>query len=261
MDLSRRALPRPCFQPIGLSLALALPFAALGCSDRALTGDADDETGGTNGGTETETEAGPEPDPSDTGEPEPDPSDTDEPEPTDCEAACADLDGGTCLTFEHCLETCASESPGWTAEIAEAFATCVAEDPLCFSSLASCLLAQLHPAGTEYPLHLTGVGFEAHEGRTIHVLHDPDVEPAFGGTATIVAGGFAFEWLEPVWAHAESGPLLLVWVDVDADGLCTAADLAGFVSLEWNADLLAPEYAAELTPPAEANQFVCGILP
>jgi hypothetical protein len=258
MDFSQPRLRSPRVHALPLSLALGLPFT-VGCSDRTFASH-DDEAEASDDGAESATSDQPEPsdtaepEPSDTGEPEP------EPEPFDCQAACANPAQGSCVMGEPCLELCANESPGWSAAIAEAFATCVATDPLCFNSLANCLLGGLHPTGTEHPLRLTGVGFEAYDGLTFLVLHDPDFPPAFGGAATIVDGGFEFEWLEPVPA-TEYGPLLVFWVDVDGDETCNIADLTGFVSLGWNGDLLAPEYTAELVPPSDPSLFACTLLP
>ena len=254
------------YRPL-LLLGLLVPLASTGCSVRVLVDDdgseteAETETGLDPSDTETETG----PDPSDTegetGEPETGDPETGDPEPADCASLCAAPVEGSCLLVDACVSECEAKTPGWPPELVEAFATCVATDPVCFVSMDSCMLGQLHPEGTPFDIHLAGFEFDAYEGAAVHAYHDSSPNPIFGGSSTIVAGEFEFDWTEAVWANAESGIWIAVWVDVDADEQCTAADLASMVTLDWNGDLLDPAWYGEHTPPAETNEFVCGLVP
>lgn len=179
-----------------------------------------------------------------------------------CEEACAVTLEGSCLSPSACEEYCQAESGNWPAGVAEAFAKCAAENPLCFVSVEGCILSVLHPPGSNNTARLKGTGFQAYDGKVVRVWHDPDAGVAFGGEVVISGGEFAFEWTEPFQAWDGNGSLLLLYIDMDASGTCGAeADVTHSVSLAWTGDYLYPAYEAVLTPPLNDADFVCGFAP
>ncbi len=242
-------------------ISLLPPIALAACSwsnDRTFDGG---EDAGEDAGEDDTSDEGDSSD--DSGDTDPDAGTTGEPEPEpfDCVMACTTLADGGCLTPDACVETCFGESPDWSEELRDAFTTCVATDPLCFTTLDQCLAQAIHPEGTEFPLAFRGIGFDAFEGMTIFVWHDPDAPASFGGSAPIVDGTFDFDWVEPVPVSTSGGPLLLWYVDVDGDASCSAADLKGSSILGWNQDLQEPAFSLEIEPPATSADFVCDFVP
>ena len=179
-----------------------------------------------------------------------------------CEEACVVTAEGSCLLPPACEEYCEAESGGWPAGVAEAFATCAAENPLCFESVDGCILSELHPPGSNKTARLKGTGFQAYDGEVVRAWHDPETGVPFGGEAVISGGEFAFEWTAPFQTWDKNGPLLLLYIDLDGSGTCGAeADLTHSVGLAWNGDYLAPVYEAVLTPPLSDADFVCDFTP
>ncbi len=248
-------------------LATSICLAPTACVDRVGL-DAGSETDATEDGgsdeigsetSETETS---ETGTSETGTSETETSDTGELPAGFCADACATTSPDGCFTTQACLEVCAAESPSWTEAVGEAFALCAAENPLCFETLDGCMLAQLNPEGTPLTIRVEGAGFEALDGAVIRIWHDPQAQPAFADEAVIRAGVFAFEWQEPVYVFDTNGPLMLLYIDVDDDGTCTAdVDPTAAVNTVWNGDLLAPAFESVLTAPLQPAAFVCEFLP
>jgi hypothetical protein len=179
-----------------------------------------------------------------------------------CSEACAVTSEDGCFATSDCMTTCEAGSPDWTAEVREAFVGCAAENPLCFESIEGCLLTTLHPPGAPRTVRLQGSGLDAFEGVVVRVWHDPGTGAPFGAEAPITDGAFSFEWTEPLSLFDTGGPLLLAYLDLDADGACDAElDLTASVSTAWNGDLLDPVYEALLTPPLADPGFVCDFVP
>lgn len=179
-----------------------------------------------------------------------------------CEEACAVTAASGCLTPSACEEYCQTESAGWSAEVAEAFAKCAAENPLCFESVEGCILTELHPPGSNNVARLKGTGFQAYDNEVVRVWHDPETGVPFGGEAVISGGQFAFEWTAPFQTWDKSGPLLLLYIDLGGSGACDAAtDLTHSVVLTWNGDYLDAAYEAVLAPPLSDADFVCDFEP
>ncbi|MBK8256744.1 MAG: hypothetical protein IPK82_29240 [Polyangiaceae bacterium] len=179
-----------------------------------------------------------------------------------CNDACAVTSQGGCLSTPDCELYCDAASTGWTAAEGEAFATCVAENPLCFESVEGCMLTQLHPPGSDNTARLKGTGFQEYNGKVLRVWHDPGTGVMFGGEQVISGGEFAFEWSEPFSVWDSGGPLLLLYIDMDNNGACYAgADITGTVNPVWNGDYLNPVYEATLMPPLNDPDFVCDFTP
>jgi hypothetical protein len=179
-----------------------------------------------------------------------------------CAETCAAPAADGCFTTEACTADCLARAGDWPAELQEAFAGCVAENPLCFETMDNCMLNELHPAGGIHPVQLEGSGFDNQEGLVIHVWHDPDLPAQFGGEAVIAQGAFSFAWEEAVYVSDTTTSLLLFFIDVDGDQRCSAAnDLTGTASPAWNGDFLDPAFAASVAPPLTEAPFVCDFLP
>ncbi|HNC98122.1 MAG TPA: hypothetical protein PKW90_18465 [Myxococcota bacterium] len=179
-----------------------------------------------------------------------------------CAETCASPSVGGCFTTEACTAECLARVGDWPTELQGAFASCVAENPLCYETLDGCMLNQLHPTGSTHPLQLQGSGLHSQEGLVIHVWHDPDLPVQFGGEAVITGGAFSFAWEEAVYVSDTTTSLLLFFIDVDGDQRCTpAADLTGTASPAWNGDFLNPSFSASVAPPLSDPDFVCDFLP
>ncbi len=181
----------------------------------------------------------------------------------ECEQACAVLVEGSCYTSETCLDACEQGfGEAWTPALADAFATCMADNPLCFESIEGCMLSTLYPAGSETLARVRGSGFGAHEGATVHVWHDPDVPPDVVSETTVVEGAFELEWIDAWPMFDGSGPLFLLYVDVDANDVCEpGVDVTASVITQWNGSFAAPVFEAELVAPVAPSDFVCSSLP
>lgn len=176
-----------------------------------------------------------------------------------CEQACSATHEMGCLTTADCRAYCEAESGGWPTEVRAAFATCAAENPLCYQSIEGCLLGELHSPGSRLTVRLRVSGLAEHVGRTLRVWHDPGTPPGFGSEIVLDTGELELEWTEPV---DTAGPLLLAYVDVDGDGECLASvDETSSLNTTWNGDLLAPVYEAVLAPPLRDPDFVCNYAP
>lgn len=78
------------------------------------------------------------------------------------------------------------------------------------------------PFGDMFDMNITGIGFDAHEGQTVHLLTRTVNNGAiFGSGAALVAGGgFAFHLRKGFQRFSYQE--VLFFVDVDGDGTCTA---------------------------------------
>lgn len=179
-----------------------------------------------------------------------------------CADACVKTADGTCFSTTDCTAYCDSHAPDWTPGIGAAFATCAAENPLCFESVEGCLLGELHPAGSKVTVRLDGSGLDAYDGKLLKVWNDPGTGVPFGGEVVLAGGQFSFEWVEPVPASDSGGALLLLYIDMDADKACNpAVDITASLVTAWNGDYLAPVFSATLTPPLSDPDFVCDFVP
>lgn len=180
----------------------------------------------------------------------------------DCAQACSPVAEGSCLTMEDCMGYCSEVLPLWPESVSSAFAACVADNPLCYQTMDDCIFGLLHPAGTVHSILIAGAGFDAFEGKTLRIWHDPGLDIPFGGEQTISGGGFDFAWNVAVPAGAQGGPLLLFYIDMDANGACEAAtDVTGAVTPEWNGDFISPVFSSTLTTPLQDPDFVCQFQP
>jgi hypothetical protein len=175
-----------------------------------------------------------------------------------CQAACASTTEGSCFSTPVCSSYCEVNAPDWTVEIGAAFASCAAENPLCFETVEGCLLSELHPVGSLHTVRVDGSGFGAYDGKVLRVWHDPGAAPSFGGEVVIAGGTFSFEWEEAIHPFDTGGPLLLFYVDLDGDDACTASvDVTASEYPAWNGDLVDPVFELVLAAPLDDPDFVC----
>ncbi len=177
----------------------------------------------------------------------------DDVDPGFCDESCSARGPDGCLSLERCVSHCTTHVGGWAAPVRDAFAACVADDPLCFITVEGCMLGQLGPEGRS--VRVQGYEFHAHEGRAVSVRSaSGDLE----GTSTIVSGAFTFEWVRAVETFDQAGPLMLTYIDVDDDGACVAAlDVTAAEEALWNGSFDFVEFALTLTPPLDDPDFVC----
>lgn len=198
------------------------------------------------------------------GEPEGSPSDAAvaDATPEFCTTACQKTADDTCFSTATCTAYCQDKSGAWPPPVRGAFAACAAKNPLCYQTMDDCMLSALFPGGVAKSIQLRAQGFDANDGKVVHVWYDPGASTLFGGTATIAGGSFAFDWQKPVETLGTIGPLLLLYIDVDGNGLCDpSADLTGSQEGTWNADFVSPVWTVDLASPLVAAPFVCQSMP
>jgi len=82
-----------------------------------------------------------------------------------------------------------------------------------------------------HDLHITGSGFEAHEGQTIHLMTSSPYNGLVRGAGQAPISGGAFSFLFPKGFERTTYQDVFWFVDVDGDGRCTsAADDTGYLS-------------------------------
>jgi len=179
-----------------------------------------------------------------------------------CEQTCAARMADSCIDEAACRGRCEAEAAGWSEPVRDAFATCIAENPLCFETTERCMLAALHPPPSLHPLRVRGSGLAELEGRTVRVWTDPDRVPMGRAEARIVDGGFEVDLGRSVAAAMGEETLLLAYIDVDGDGRCSSsADLTAALYGTWNGDLVAPAFEVQVSPPLADPDFVCALAP
>lgn len=179
-----------------------------------------------------------------------------------CQDACAATADGSCFSPRDCGAYCEANASEWSAEIGAAFASCAAENPLCFETVEGCLLHELHPVGSLHTVRVEGSGFDAYDGKVLRAWHDPGAAPSFAGEVRISGGAFSFEWEEAIVPSDTAGTLLLFFVDVDGDDACTAsADVTAAEYPAWNGDLVDPVFELVLAAPLGDPDFVCDYEP
>ena len=180
-----------------------------------------------------------------------------------CEGACSVTppDGG-CLDQPTCLEFCQTKGSQWPINVQDSFSTCVATNPLCFESIEGCMLTELYPQGSLKHLRVSANGFDQFNGLTVIAFSDPEVSASFGGQTVIQNGSFGFDWVADINTFDQTGGLVMLYIDMDADGQCTAAlDITHSESAHWNGSFLDPIYEITLNPPLLDADFVCQYAP
>jgi hypothetical protein len=150
-----------------------------------------------------------------------------------CEARVVNL-GSDRLCFEggpDCSETCI-RAEYWMQPFRETALVCLAEDYLCYESLADCTLRRSPDQGLELQLQIVGDGWQAYDGVEVRAAQRPGnapVERSFvPEPARAQVGDGGFELSISVWAQAYGG-LAIVWFDLNGDGQCGVGDMAGQV--------------------------------
>lgn len=188
--------------------------------------------------------------------------------PDYCAKTCATAAADSCLRMDvppagDCMAYCSVHMGGWTPSVGEAFAACVANEPLCFEKLDDCILRKRYPDGVTAPVTCTVSGLDAYNGKTLRVWHDPGKANPFGQDQLISGGQVALSWSVPLKFLNSEGVLLLMYVDVDGDGQCSAAkDLTHSGYATWTGDIRAPAFSLTVMA-AQMNDaaFVCGVAP
>jgi len=179
-----------------------------------------------------------------------------------CEEACAAPLADGCFDRASCQAACEAEAAGWSEPVRAVFATCAAEDPLCFRSLEDCMLEALHPTPELHPLRVRGSDLGELEGRTVHLWTDPGRVPTIRASALIIDGGFELDFGRAVVASLGEETLMLLYVDVNGDDVCTSSiDLTAALYGTWNGDLVEPSFEVQVSPPLADPDFVCALAP
>lgn len=173
----------------------------------------------------------------------------------DCDAACASTADGACLDTASCKQACLAGAPGWNEAVTAAFTACVTGVPLCYQTLDDCMLGKLYPDPVVQPASLSGKGFDAYEGHTVHAgLEMPGGEIVVASAQTVSGGSFAFSWAEKM--SISGAGLMLYYIDLDESGSCALpGDAAGSTFAERSPGFGVPSWTAEVTPPPNPADF------
>ncbi len=99
-----------------------------------------------------------------------------------------------------------------------------------------------------------GTGLENYEGRSVRVT----IDAAAVDTTTVVSDGAFSVELTNLEAWDTSGPLALLYIDADGNGVCTPeADVPISQNLSWNGDFDEPIYHLLITTPFNTSEWVC----
>jgi hypothetical protein len=181
----------------------------------------------------------------------------------DFDALCAVVLPEGCLgpdaPFGSCQDECVRVLTDQPSIAQDAFAECVATDPLCFLRTEDCVWGKLYPDPFAQTIELTGTEFEAFEGLSVRGgLSEGDGVIAVTQT-TIVAGTFLFSFdvILPMFASR----LVLAYVDVDGDGNCTPGvdfGISEHVPISGSFD--DPTFVASIPANPTSSDFVCSYL-
>jgi len=180
----------------------------------------------------------------------------------DCEARCAEPVDGSCVgDLQTCTTTCAETVGGHGEAVADAFETCVASQPLCFSLLEDCMWSALFGGeAVEQTYVLQGTAFDAWEGLPVASVLSADRVTVDGSSATIQDGAFSVEATHTGTFDEFWNPrTFYLFVDVDEDGACTPG--VDHVQSWWmqslGADFSEPTFVLEATAAAASQDALC----
>lgn len=135
-----------------------------------------------------------------------------------------------------CTDYCDGQVAGWSTaatgdNIWAAFTECVEQDPLCFQTIDTCLMADLYQTeiaeGTDIAQRaiVRGSGFGEHGNRLVHAAFTIGfgaVDQREQGIVVVGAFELAWDFTEPLNSSAQVG--VGVYVDADESLACTAED-------------------------------------
>jgi len=159
-----------------------------------------------------------------------------------------------CFNQQACSDFCTAEATEMDPSAFVAYATCAAENPLCYQFMESCMWHHLYPDPMPIDVHVKGEGFGAHEGLPIIARVDAAVGTAAEAQATVQDGAFELSWQinEVIDFH-----LILYYVDIDGDGSCTPGiDFTGSDFVPIGGPWPAPRFEAVISP-APSNGWQC----
>lgn len=147
-----------------------------------------------------------------------------------CEARQRNL-GSDALCIDEgvaCLDAC-DRVGFWMSPYREAGLDCLAEDYICYESLATCAMRRSPMEGANLQVTLNAEGLTDLEGAAVWISQrweDVNHERSFAGGATYaeVRNG-AFSATLTAWV-APFGGQLTVWIDTNGDGTCDLGDVA-----------------------------------
>ena len=181
----------------------------------------------------------------------------------ECARICLERDVAGGCPFEYlsgdCQVSCAHYATfSYAAE--QAFANCVATDPLCFQDIHRCVLNGMYPEQESVPFVLTASGFEAWEGAAVVIALEAGGSTFEMAAPTTVSGGaFSAHWQLP--SYIPGNHLALYYLDLDGNSDCDPdVDLPGSGFMELGPDIDNPSFSAFIVPPANDAAFVCDFI-
>lgn len=178
----------------------------------------------------------------------------------DCGDVCAQgtPDGG-CLMVSDCQQFCDSGSPSWVQPVADAFASCATEEFLCFETLDHCMWNKLYPVPFDHQVTLTAAGLGAYEGNLVTAAIETTPNQFAVTNASVHDGSFELSF--DVTKYVTGSHLVMVYVEHDLDGQCTAADFVTSSNITVSGDWLAPAFTAHIDAATTQMPFVCDYMP
>lgn len=180
----------------------------------------------------------------------------------DCDPLCELLIDGSCLGEPaDCLLACETTVRDQGQAVADAFATCVATEYLCFSLLEDCMWSEVYgsdPVEQQYVFE--GEGFDAWNGRTVFAQVTGGSATSPTESAVIVGGGIVLETsLTTTLERFGNSRNVHLFVDANDDGACTPGiDHAQTVwTYSLGSEFSEPSFVIPGTPTKLSSDSLC----
>ena len=179
----------------------------------------------------------------------------------DCDALCEVVLPEGCLTPptsdpDACQRECERVLDDPSDFAHDAFAQCVATDPLCFVTTEDCMWGILYAEPFAHRVELRGVSFGELDGATVYAWLGETSDPISAATVEISAGGFVVSF--DLEAPLRGERTVFGFVDVDGDGECTPnLDFGIYEGVAVSGPFEAPRFEAELSALDGSKDFIC----
>ena len=137
-----------------------------------------------------------------------------------CPSACDErnVDGG-CVPPEGVCDTICFDAVNGAPEYSEDILACLADDPLCYQSLAQCVWGRVFPAPIDHSVVLRASGYGEWAGAAVTAAIEVSPEVFAYGSSQVGDEG-EFVVTIDVRMHALAPHEVLFWLDLNSDGVC-----------------------------------------
>ena len=191
---------------------------------------------------------------------------TDDPALETCAERCADLFAQSCLRDDVCATQCVDHDIEHAdTAIGDAFQRCISDNPLCFESLAQCVLRHAYPPETLFTFAVDGEGFDVPDGTTVALWNEVGgMDQDFGVRTPLQKGTFWGEWYAVRDATSDNNRVYY-YFDTNGNDTCDEnVDIAGSLYAVFDGNFAQPTFRGHLTPEDSSGhtaQWVCQQVP